>query len=95
MFTQMNLMYYDNMLMMLAGESLDGSIGALERIYYSQDNGLTWWRLQSILPPNDLQGVDGYLTAAVDADNFIWVIAGGKAYRGRINRLGFIRPDIY
>ena len=94
-FSQMNLMYYDNMLMMMAGESLDGSISALERIYYSQDNGLTWWRLQSILPPADLKGTDGYLTAAVDVDNFIWVIAGGKAYRGCINRLGFIRQDIY
>lgn len=93
--TQMNLMYYDNMLMIAGGESKDGEIEALERFYVSQDNGLTWWRLQTILPPADLRGVGGHLTAAVDENNFIWLFAGSKVYRGRLNRLGFARPDIF
>jgi hypothetical protein len=67
----------------------------MERYFIIQDNGLTWWRLQTIIPPSDLQGASGYIAATVDSDNFIWLIAGNKVYRGRINRLGFDRPDIY
>lgn len=95
MFTQMNLMHYDDKLFMAAGKSVDGKIKALERFYVSHDNGLTWERFQGILPPADIQGVSGYLTSIVDDDYFIWLIAGGKVYRGRINRLGFERPSIY
>lgn len=95
LFTQMNLMYYDKKLMVAGGRSRDGGIRALERFYVSSDNGLTWWELQNILPPKELAGVDGYLAVAVDEDNFIWIIAGSKVYRGRLNRLGFERPDIY
>ena len=81
--------------MIAGGESKDGEIEALERFYVSQDNGLTWWRLQTILPPADLRGVGGHLTATVDENNFIWLFAGSKVYRGRLNRLGFARPDIF
>ena len=95
MFTQMNLMYYDNMLMLAGGESKDGTVEALERFYVSKDNGLTWWRLHTIIPPADMHGAEGYITSTVDEENFIWLIAGGKIYRGRLNRLGFERPDIF
>ncbi|MDE5561658.1 MAG: hypothetical protein K2J00_07680 [Bacteroidaceae bacterium] len=95
MLTQPVLMHYDNMLMLVGGQSYDGKIKAMERFYVSRDNGLSWWRLQTIIPPTELQGTDGYLTSAVDNDNFLWLIAHGKVYRGRINRLGFARPDIY
>lgn len=95
MLTQPVLMHYDNMLMLAGGQSHDGKIKAMERFYVSRDNGLTWWRLQTIIPPAELQGTDGYLTSAVDGDNFLWLIAHGKVYRGRLNRLGFERPDIY
>lgn len=95
MFTQMNLMHYDNMLLMSAGKSLDGSAKALERFFVSKDNGLTWERLQSIMPPSDLQGIEGHIASTVDSDNYIWLIAGGKVYRGRLNKLGFDRKDIF
>lgn len=95
MLTQMTLMHYDNMLMVAGGDSKDGTIEALERFYVSEDNGLTWWRLSNIIPPSELHGVDGYITATVDESKFIWLIAGNKVFRGRLNRLGFERPDIY
>ena len=88
-------MYYDNMLMAACGKSKDGKIAALERFYISQDNGLTWWRLSTIIPPADLHGAEGHITSTVDESNFIWLIANGKVYRGRLNRMGFERPDIY
>lgn len=93
--TQMNLLYYDNKLMALGGDSKNGSFKALERFFVSEDNGLTWQRQQNIIPPMDIQGTDGYITGTVDKNNFIWLIAGNKVYRGRINRLGFARPDIF
>lgn len=95
MFTQMNLMYYDNMLLMATGKSVNGSIKALERFYASKDNGLTWNRLQNFMPPSDIHGVDGHITSTVDTENYIWLIAGGKVYRGRLNKLGFDRKDAF
>lgn len=95
MFTQMSLMFYDNKLMVAGGDSKDGTIEALERFYVSEDNGLTWWRLSNIIPPSELHGADGHITATVDDSNFIWLFAGGKVFRGRLNRLGFERHDIY
>ena len=95
MFKQMSLMYYDNMLMAAIGDSYDGSVSAMERFYVSQDNGLTWSRLQTILPPSDIRLTDSFIASTVDSSNFIWLFAGGKVYRGRLNRLGFTRPDVY
>ena len=92
MLTQMTLLHYDNNLMAIGGVSKDGKAKALERFFISKDNGLTWERQQDIIPPAEIQGCDGYITATADKDNFIWLIAGGKVYRGRINRLGFARP---
>lgn len=90
--TQMTLLHYDNKLMALGGDSRDGDVKTLERFFVSEDNGLTWQRQQNIIPPAEIQGCNGYITATTDKDNFIWLIAAGKVYRGRINRLGFARP---
>lgn len=87
--TQINLMRYDGMLVVAAGKSADGKIEALDKFFVSRDNGLTWWQYATILPPAEVKGAAGCLTAAVDEDNYLWIIAGGKVYRGRINRLGF------
>ena len=94
MLTQMNLIHYDNMLMMVGGKSYDGKIQAMDRFLVSKDNGLTWWRQQTFAPPAELKGVEGHIAATVDKDKFIWLIAGGKVFRGRQNRLGFVRPGI-
>lgn len=94
-FTQLNLIHYDNMLIAIPGKSYDGKIESLEHFYYSKDNGLTWWVMHDILPPAEYKGADGYFTTIVDRNDFIWLIAANKIYRGRINRLGFARPDIY
>ena len=92
MLTQMTLLYYDNKLMAIGSNSRDGKIKAFERLFVSEDNGLTWQRHQNIIPPADIQGSEGYVTATTDKNNFLWLIAGSKVYRGRINRLGFARP---
>ena len=94
MLTHLNLMYYDNMLLMAGGKSKDGKIPSLERFYMSQDNGLTWWRQHAYMPPAEQRGAEGYIAATVDQNNFIWLMAKGKVFRGRINRLGFERQDV-
>ncbi len=94
MLEHLNLVHYDNKVMAIAGNSHDGKVKAMDFIRVSEDNGLTWWKLQTILLPSDMLGARGYITVAVDADKFLWIIAGGKAYRGRINKLGFVREDI-
>ncbi len=94
MLEHLNVVYYDDKLMAIGGKSLDGEVEALDFFRVSQDNGLTWWESQDILPPEDLANVSGYIASGVDNNKFLWVIAGGKVYRGRINRLGFVRPGI-
>lgn len=94
MFRYLNVLYYDDKLIAIGGDSKNGKIKAMDSFYISEDNGLTWWQWQDILPPSDLLDVDGYVASGVDKNKFLWLIAGGKVYRGRINRLGFVRPDI-
>lgn len=98
MLEHLNVVYYDDKLMAIGGQERNtmrnGKVNALEYFLVSEDNGLTWWKLQDVLPPSDLLGVDGYIASGVDSSKFLWLVAGGKVYRGRINRLGFARPDI-
>ncbi len=94
MLEHLNLVYYDNKVMAIGGGSLDGKVEALDAFRVSEDNGLTWWKLQDVMPPSELAKANGYIAAGVDRNKFLWVIAGGKVFRGRINRLGFARPDI-
>jgi hypothetical protein len=91
-FTQFNIFHYNDKLMAACGKSQDGKINALERFFISEDNGLTWSRMQDILPPEELQGANGHIAAIVDNNHYIWIIAAGKVYRGRINKLGYAHP---
>lgn len=93
MLEHLNILYYDSKLTAIGGKSRNGKVEALENFYVSEDNGLTWWPLLDVLPPAELKGVDGYVASGVDSDRFLWLMAGGKVFRGRINRLGFDRPD--
>lgn len=68
----------------LAGTDNNGKIAAL---YQSRDNGRTWhtteWK-------NPLAGTTANgISMTVDENNFIWLVAGGAVWRGRINRLGW------
>ncbi len=87
---------YDNGLQALGGRSMDGRFAALETILHSRDHGITWKTYE-----NDDMVVDShlsdaartarYIVAAVDEDNFLWVLVDEQVWRGRINRLGFKR----
>ncbi|MCF0197795.1 MAG: hypothetical protein HUK02_00530 [Bacteroidaceae bacterium] len=72
--------------------------GNLDEILYSRDHGITWAEHD-----NSELNVDEYLcqaaaggrslAAAVDGNQFLWVLVDGRLWRGRINRLGFLRQD--
>ena len=87
---------YDKGLQALGGKSRDGKYTALEQILHSQDHGITWKTYE-----DDCMNVDDNLkaaarqsqqiAAAVDSDNFLWIVLDKQVWRGRINRLGFVK----
>ena len=86
-----NVMRYDDRIFAFGGAPISGFKGrqAMDYIYISNDNGLTWRATTSLLPPAALKGTDNAIAATVDAENYIWIIANNNVWRGRINRLGF------
>ena len=86
----LNLLRYDEVLLALGSSSLDGtSHPALDGMYMSQDNGLTWKDNGVYILPEGLEGRDVAISAAVDAENQLWIVAGNEVWRGQLNQLGF------
>lgn len=63
------------------------SLPALSTMLYSPDFGLTWKTNGELLLHSKMSGAEGPLAAAVDYDNFIWVVTGAETWCGRLNRL--------
>ena len=84
---------YDDVLLALGRGSLDGaSCQPLESLYVSRDNGVTWKEDEVYVLPEELAGQDVPLAVAVDDAYYLWLVAGGQVWRGRLNELGFARP---
>lgn len=89
---QMNMMPYDDGLIVLGGSSADGKHTAMDHIYYSYDNGVTWRAHETATVNGKLQAEAcqaRLITAAVGADNHLWVLVDNQLWRGRVNRMGF------
>ena len=87
----LHLLRYDDVLLALGGASLDGvSHQSLDALYVSRDNGVTWKNDGIYVLPDEVSGRYAVLSAAVDADYYLWVVAGGQIWRGRLNELGFV-----
>ncbi len=82
---------YDGRLMTFGGKRMDKEGEAMDCLYVSNDNGITWKEDLYLHLPFELKGVEGPLTATVDANHYIWIIANKQVWRGRLNRLGFDR----
>ena len=87
---------YDKGLQALGGKSRDGKLTALERILHSQDHGISWKTYEDNCMKVDdkLKAAarqSQHITAAVDSDNFLWIVLDKQVWCGRINRLGFER----
>lgn len=90
------MMYYDDYLIAIGGGSSDGKHSALDSIFVSRDNGMSW-RADPTLPmTSEVMGsyVSGtYFTATV-ADNILWLFVGGKVWRGVQAKLNYDRREL-
>lgn len=88
----LTILPYDGRMVAIGGNSLGkGTRKALDHMYFSNDNGITWKADPELHLPRELLGVSGPITATVDENNYIWIIANQQVWRGRLNRLGFAR----
>lgn len=62
--------------------------------YQSVDKGLTWHSFSDYTLPSAAE-FNGVYAATVDARNYIWLFCGGtgQVWRGRLNQLGWTKPN--
>jgi len=93
------ILRYDDMLIALGGDALNADgVPACFEMYKSRDNGITWKEdYKYAMPPTDAASGEildsnlSSLAAAVDNENYIYIICAGtgEVWRGRLNRLGW------
>lgn len=90
---------YDDCILALGGESISGSSHkAFDSFYRSADGGITWQKDTVMTIPSGLSVSQKSFAITVDKNNFMWFVCGGsgQVWRGRINRLGWIKePDTF
>ncbi len=94
----LNVLPYDGGFIALGGAARDGSQKAMQQALRTPDHGLTWRPYDggdlNIDPAIQTAAQSArHIAVAVDEDKFLWVMADGQVWRGRINRLGFLRQD--
>lgn len=83
----MSIVDYNNQLIALGGKSVDDSgHTALDNIYISYDNGITWQASDVLTAPTELQGSEEAVTAVVQGSG-IWVVAGSQVWRVGLNSM--------
>ncbi len=94
------LVNYDkNNIKAIAGAGKDGSSQkALDRIFHSGDDGITWMNDTIMSMPKGLASSETAFTMVADGVNSVWIICGGtgQVWKGRINRVAWKKePDYY
>ncbi len=94
----LNILPYDDGFIALGGASLDGAYEAMQEVLRSRDHGVAWTAYDDGTMDVDeaiqeAASAATYITCAVDDDNFLWTVVDNQVWRGRINRLGFLRQD--
>lgn len=92
----LNVLAYDDAFIALGGASADGKYKAMNEPLRSRDHGVTWKPYpegdMNIDPEIQQAATDAHcITCAVDNNQYVWVLIDGRAWKGRINRLGFLR----
>ena len=98
-FENPTIIHYNNNLYAFGGPAIDGKeLQAFEQFYTSKDNGISWESVKKNLAfPNEFKTIyeqaEGNYSCVVDNNNFIWIMWSktGEVWRGRINKLGFIK----
>ncbi len=94
----LNVLPYDGGFLALGGAARDGSQKAMQQGLLTPDHGLTWKSAESSglnidSAIQEAAQAARHIAVAVDDDNYLWVMVDGQVWRGRINRLGFLRQD--
>lgn len=98
-FENPTIIRYNNKLYAFGGPAIDGTeIHAFELFYASKDNGISWEPItEKLLFPEEFstlyEQAEGDYSCIVDKNNFVWIIWSntGEVWRGRINKMGFIK----
>ena len=98
-FENPTIIRYNDKLYAFGGPAKDGTeIKAFQQFYSSKDNGISWEAVtENLLFPEDFASLyeqaEGNYSCIVDKNNFVWIIWSntGEVWRGRINKLGFIK----
>lgn len=86
----LELLCYDGCLLAFGGASIGGTAHeALDAIYVSQDNGITWKSSGTYILPEGVRNTQSVITAATDGQNYLWLVTGSQVWRGRLNKYGF------
>jgi len=89
---------YDEGLVALGGACSRGGYqyAALDSIFYTADYGINWKTEDDMIVDPTLKSLAASatrFTAATDEDGFLWVVVDDEVWRGRTNRLGWVRQD--
>ena len=98
-FENPTIIRYNNKLYAFGGPAKDGmEIHAFKQFYTSKDNGISWEPVtENLIFPEEFatlyEQAEGNYSCIVDKNHFIWIIWSntGEVWRGRINKLGFIK----
>lgn len=85
----LNLVEYNHNLLALGGSSLNGTHQALDNLYVSYDNGISWETNTTYALPESLKNTSELITAVTDNEYNLWIFAGSKIWKGRLNKLSF------
>ncbi len=94
----LNVLPYDGGFIALGGAARNGGQKAMQQALRTPDHGLTWkpydggdLNIDSAI--QEAAQTAHHITVTVDENKFLWVMVDGQVWRGRINRLGFLRQD--
>ena len=88
---QLTTVTYGDGILALGAEGIGAcTAAAFAQIYDSLDGGLNWLSDSRFVMPSGFSS-NGAFALACDADNYLWLIAGGsgQVWRGRLNQLGW------
>ncbi len=91
------VIYDENNIKAIAGNSADGSKKALSQVYQSGDDGITWLNDSVMSIPDGLSSSETSFALVADGVDSVWIICGGtgQVWKGHINRVAWREEQKY